>query len=59
MYFTAVYEFSFFERSMKDEEIVSKFALKMEVSQRQGFTQPESLCAAEEVKVLCDLCAEH
>lgn len=44
---------------MKEEEIVLKFALKMEVSQCQGFIQTDRLCAAEEGKVLCDLRAEH
>lgn len=44
MYFTAVYAFSFFEKSMKNEEVVLKFALKMEVSQCQGFTARELVC---------------
>lgn len=59
MYFTAVLEFFFFflEGSMKDEQIVLKFALKMEVSLCQGFKQQESLCATEERKVVCNLCA--
>lgn len=34
-----------------------KFALKMEVSLCQGFKQQESLCATEEGKVVCELCA--
>lgn len=40
---------------MKDEQIVLKFALKLEVSLCQGFKQQESLCAAGEGKVVCDL----
>lgn len=57
MYFTAVHEFFFFEGSLKEEQIVLKFALKMEVSLWQGFKQQESLCATEERKVVYDLCA--
>lgn len=45
MSFTALHEF--FGRSVKDEQVLLTFVLKMEVRLCQDFTQQESLCATE------------
>lgn len=45
MNFTALHEF--FGRSVKDEQVLLTFVLKMEVSLCQDFKQQESLCATE------------
>lgn len=46
MNFTAVHKF-YFGRSVKDEQLLLRFVLKMEVGLCQDFKQQESLCATE------------
>lgn len=48
MNFTAVHSlFFFFGGSVKDEQLLLRFVLKMEVGLCQDFQQQESLCATE------------
>lgn len=48
MNFTAVHSlFFFFGGSVKDEQLLLRFVLEMEVGLCQDFQQQESLCATE------------